>query len=442
MERIIRKIALINPRTYSTAEKHMYEMYERNKSTYKPYLAPPLNLLTIASHTPEEIEIKLIDENIEIIDFNEIFDLVGITAMSQQASRAYEIAAKFRKRNIPTVMGGIHASVLPNEAITHVDTVFIGEAEEQWELYLNDLKKGKEKKFYQSNTPFNLEKSRIPKYELINYPLYKSNDSHINLIPVQTTRGCPHDCNFCIVSKFYGKKIRKKSISHIVAEIDYLKRNHYDSLILFVDDNLFVDRKFSKELLNALIPLKISYIAQTDIKVSNDDELLELAYRSGCVLMLIGLESIDQTNLCDINSNNWKMNQLNGYTESIKKIQDKGIIVFGSFIIGFENDDESSFENIRNFVLDTKISAHFTFLTALPGCRLYDQFKKENKFFKDVYWDNLSFYSISFKHEKINKKLAEKKLIWLYDEVYSEENTLERYHHIMNCYKKLQPRWV
>jgi radical SAM superfamily enzyme YgiQ (UPF0313 family) len=441
MERIIKKIALINPSTFSSSEIHMYDMYKRNKKNYKPYLASPLNLLTIASYTPSDIEIRLIDENLEKINFEEVFDLVGITAMSQQASRAYAIAAIFRKKNIPVVMGGIHASVLPEEALLHVDTVFLGEAEELWKLFLDDFRNGNEKRIYKSETLFNLEKSIIPRYDLINYTLLKSNDSHINLIPIQATRGCPHDCNFCIVSKYYGKKIRKKSVSQILKEVEYLKSNNYDSLVLFVDDNLFVDRKFSKELLKKLIPLKISYIAQTDVRVSNDDELLELAYQSGCVLMLIGFESIDRVNLCDVNTNKWKMNQLDTYRVSIKKIQEKGIIVFGAFIIGFENDSESSFEKIKNFVLDTNISAHFTILTALPGSRLYDQFKAENKFFNDVYWDDLSFYNISFKHEKISRSIAEKQIIRLYDEVYSDENTLKRYYQQIQHFKKLQPRW-
>jgi radical SAM superfamily enzyme YgiQ (UPF0313 family) len=439
---IVKKIALINPSTYTDSEKHIYEMYRRNIGNYKPYLSPPLNLLTIASHTPTDIEVKVLDENIEAIDFNSEYDLVGITAMTQQAFRAYNIAFEFRKRNIPVVMGGIHASVMPEEALQHVDSIFIGESEEQWKIYIDDLKTGAVKRIYQSDTLFDLEKSVIPKYELINYDVFKLKDSFIRLIPVQATRGCPHDCSFCIVPDFYGRCIRKKNISQVIKEIEYVKKLNYDSLFLFVDDNLFVDRKYIKTLMKELIPLKISYIAQTDIKVANDDELLELAYKSGCILMLIGFESIDSINLSEINVNKWKMRQLDSYTSSINKIQEQGIIVFGSFIVGFEHDDASTFQKIRDFVIRNNMSAHFTMLTALPGSRLYKQFKTENRFIKDVFWDDLSFYNLNFNHKHINKEMAEKGIVWLYDEVYNDENAINRYRHMMQLFKQLPGRWI
>jgi radical SAM superfamily enzyme YgiQ (UPF0313 family) len=442
VKRHIRKIALINPSTYAASERHIYAMYERNISNYKPYLSSPLSLLTIAANTPVGIEVKMIDENMEVIDFNEKFDLVGITAMSQQAFRAYEIAEKFRKRNIPVAMGGIHATVLPEEAIQHVDAVFVGESETLWKTYLEDLKSGNEKKIYRNEGLYNLDHSSVPRYELINYELLKSKDAFIRLIPVQATRGCPHDCSFCIVPDIYGRCIRKKSVAQVVREITRLKELKLDSLLLFVDDNFFVDRKYIKELMKALIPLKINYIAQTDIKVANDPELLELAYKSGCVLMLIGFESIDSLNLGEINSNDWKLKQLDTYKDNIIKIQEKGIIVFGAFIIGFENDNSSTFENIRDFVIENNISAHFTILTALPGTRLYEQFREENRFFKDVFWDDLSFYNLNFKHKNLDKESIEKGITWLYDEVYSDENAMKRYGHMKQIFRKLPDRWI
>jgi len=438
----LKKIALINPSTYAFAEEHIYEMYKRNVSNYKPYLSSPLGLLTIASYTPKEIEIRLIDENIEAIDFNEEFDLVGITAMTQQAFRAYKIAEKFRNKNVTVVMGGIHASVLPEEALTYVDTVFIGEAEGLWNTYLNDLQVGKERRIYKGDTLVNMDNSLVPRYDLIKYDLFKSKDTFIRLIPLQATRGCPHDCSFCIVPDFYGRCIRKKPIAQVIKEIEYQKELKFDSLLLFVDDNFFVDRKYIKALMKELIPLKVNYIVQTDIKAANDDELIELAYRSGCVLMLIGLESIDPLNLSEINTNKWKLRQLDSYSDNIKKIQEKGIMVFGSFIIGFDNDAETTFENIRNFVIENNISGHFTMLTALPGSRLYKQFKMENRFLNDIFWDDLSFYNLNFRHKTITKEMAEKGIVWLYDEVYSEHNTMKRHRHMMQLYKRLPARWI
>lgn len=437
----LRKIALINPSTVSTAESHIYAMYRRNIRNYKPYLSPPLSLLTLAAHTPEEIEIELIDENTEPVPFDHDYDLVGITAMSQQAWRAYAIAAEFRKRGIPVVMGGIHASVMPEEALQHVDTVFIGEAENTWPQFLNDLAQGNPQQIYKGEALSDLHHAKTPRYDLIRYDRLMAREDAIRLIPVQATRGCPHDCNFCIVPDFYGKCIRKKDISQVVRDIERIKELNYNSMLLFVDDNLFVDRKYIKALLREIRQLRISYIAQTDIRVAQDEELLELAYQSGCNLMLIGFESIDSENLRDLNSNNWKLKQLETYTDSIRNIQKHGIIVFGSFIVGFDHDTVNTFTKIRDFVTTNHISAHFTILTALPGSRLYTQFLNEHRFSRETFWDNLSFYSLSFNHPNLSNTEAEKGIVWLYDEVYQDEVVMQRYRHMMQHYKKLPPRW-
>jgi radical SAM superfamily enzyme YgiQ (UPF0313 family) len=227
-------------------------MFRRNSDRLKPWLAPPLNLLTIAALTPPEIEVRVIDEHYENIDFDQEYDIVGLTAMTQQAFRAYEIAAVYRKKNIPVVMGGIHASVLPAETLENVDTVFVGEAEDLWKSFLDDFANGKEKHIYQCEVHYDLGNAPVPRYDLINFDAFRDSDHYFNYIPVQATRGCPHDCSFCVVSKFYGKKIRKKSVAHIVREIEYLKRFNNDSLILFADDNLFVDKRFAKERYKSL----------------------------------------------------------------------------------------------------------------------------------------------------------------------------------------------
>jgi radical SAM superfamily enzyme YgiQ (UPF0313 family) len=213
-------------------------------------------------------------------------------------------------------------------------------------------------------------------------------------------------------------------------------------MLLFVDDNLFVDKKYIKPLLSKITPLKVNYIAQTDIRVAQDDELLQLAYNSGCNLMLIGFESIDSTNLRDVNQNSWKLKQLDNYRDSIRKIQEHGIIVFGSFIVGFDHDNSSTFHQIRDFVKENKISAHFTVLTALPGSRLYKQFRSENRFSQEVYWDNMSFYSLSHDHPNLSKNEAENGIVWLYDEVYSDDVVIDRYQAMKRNYKNLPGRWL
>ena len=398
-------------------------------------------MLTIAGLTSDKFVVKIIDEYYQKIDFVEEVDLVGITAMTQQAYRAYEIADIYRKKNIPVVMGGIHASVLPDEALKHVDTVIIGEAEELWGNYLEDLINENEKEIYKSEKPFNLDNSPFPRYNLIDFSAFKDSNNYFNYYPVQATRGCPHDCSFCAVTKIYGKKIRKKKINHILNEIKLIRKYDNDGLILFVDDNLFVDKKFSKALLSELIPLKIKYFAQTDINFSEDEELLDLAYRSGCQIAFIGFESLNPKSLGEVNLNNWKKNRVDKYSERIKRIQEHGIVVFGAFVIGFENDSLLSFKEIRDFVISNNIPGQFTILTPIPGSRIYNDLKERNKLYEDVFWNKCGFYNLTFKHDYLNAQEAERELIWLYDEVFSMNITIKRLLYIKNIYKELPPRW-
>lgn len=442
IKRAIKKLALISPKTPLKRENpEIYNMFQRNRDRLKPWLAPPLNLLTIAALTPSDIEIKVIDEHYESIDFDEAFDLVGITAMTQQAFRAYEIAGEFRNRNIPVVMGGIHASVMPGEALEHVDTVFIGEAEETWPVFLDEFKSGQEKRTYRPMHHYNLSLSPVPKYDLLNFNAFRDADSYFNYIPIQATRGCPHDCSFCVVTKLYGGAIRKKSIAHVVEEIEYLRKFNNDSLILFADDNLFVDKKYAKELLKALIPLKIKYFAQTDISIAEDDELLQLAYQSGCHIAFIGFESLRPDSLGEINRNKWKMKQVEKYTNSIKKIQENGIVAFGAFVIGFSNDDLSVFDEISEFTIANHMPGQFTLATPIPGSRLYESLDAEGKLFNKVFWNQCNFYNLVFSHDKISRDEAQTSLIKLYETVFDDENTLKRLMYMKNMYKKLPPRW-
>ncbi len=439
----IKKIALISPkRSLYEENPSIYEMFERNRDRLKPWLAPPLNLLTIAALTPNDIEVEVIDEHYQRIDFYQKYDLVGITAMTQQAHRAYEIAKEFRKKNIHVVMGGIHASVLPEEAIKHVDTVFVGEAEELWEIFLNDFQTLNVKKIYKRESLYDLSNTLIPKYNLINFSAFKEMDKYYNFIPVQATRGCPHDCNFCLVSKYYGKKIRKKKQDQVIKEIEFLKTINNDSLILFVDDNLFVDKTYAKSLLRALIPLKIRYFAQTDVRVAEDPELLKLAYRSGCQTMLIGFESINIKSLDEVNQNKWKMKQLEKYELNIKKIQQNGIVVFGTFVIGFENDNLSTFHRIRDFVSKNHIPGQFTLLTPIPGSKIYQDLKAQSKLFEEKFWNKCGFYNLVFRHNNMKVEEAEKSLIKLYDDVYQPESNFDRFSYMKNIFKNLPPRWL
>jgi radical SAM superfamily enzyme YgiQ (UPF0313 family) len=440
---MIKKIALINPKKPLRDQNFkIFEMFDKNKEHLKPWYAPPLNLMLIAAKTPRNIEVVLIDEHFEKIDYDQHYDLVGITAMTQQANRAYTIADKFRKKNIPVVMGGVHASVLPNEALQHVDTVFIGEGEENWPIFLNDLENGTPQKLYKSETPLDLSTLPIPRYELFNYETFKKVDSYFKFIPIQATRGCPHDCSFCMVSRFYGKKIRKKRVSQIVDELKYLQSINYDSIMMFADDNIFSDKVFARELLHAIMPLKIKYVVQTDIRFADDEELMDLAYRSGCVMSLIGFESINNESLEGVNPNNWKMKQVHNYKNAVAKIQSKGIVVFGAFIIGFKDDTLATLDKTKDFIIENKLLGQFTLLTPLPGSKIYEDIKAEGKLLEEEYWDRCSFFELTFEHDHLQKITAEDSIVMAHTEVFSDQNVMERNYHMMKIYKTLPPRWV
>ena len=437
----IKKIALINPkRPFNTQNPSTYEMYQR--AGMKPWFAPPLNLFVIAAHTPPSIEIKIIDEHYETIDFNEHFDLVGITAMTNQANRAYEIADIYRKKNIYVAMGGIHATVLPAEAQQHVDSVFIGESELLWSNFIEDFEVSNPKSLYLSEHYMDLAKMKTPRYDLINIDAFKNLGNQYRMLPIQATRGCPHDCNFCIVSKFYGKKIRKRNINLIIEDIKTIAKLNLDLPYLFVDDNIFVNRTFAKELLMKMIPLKIKFIAITDIKIADDPELLDLAYRSGCFMLLIGFESLKPEALSDVNVNGWKMKQINNYSTAIEKIQSAGMSVIGAFVLGLKGDHLDDFAKTRDFVINNHILGQFCLLTPLPGSRIYEEFKAEGRLHNHNFWDSCNFYELNFKHDNFSKEEAENELAAMHQAIFSEENSLLRTHHMMQQYKKLPPRWT
>ena len=203
-----------------------------------------------------------------------------------------------------------------------------------------------------------------------------------------------------------------------------------------------MDRRFAKELLRALIPLKIKYFAQTDISIAEDDELLALAYKSGCQIAFIGFESLRPESLGEINRNKWKMKQVAKYEKSISRIQENGIVAFGAFVAGFDNDDADTFNEIKEFAIRNNIPGQFTIATPIPGSDLYFSLKEEGRLFSDVFWNKCSFYNLVYKHKKITPEEAEKSLVDLYETVFNEENTMKRLIFMKNIYKKLPERWT
>lgn len=379
----------------------------------KSYWFARLSLTTIAALTPAEIEVAITDENVEPIDFNEDVDLVGLTAMTMHAPRAYEIADRFRARGITVVMGGLHASSLPQETKQYVDAVVIGEAECVWEDLLHDFQNGQLKPFYKSNHFCSLKAQPLPRLDLLKKKRYCT----INC--VQATRGCPFSCDFCSVAQFFGNTYRYRPVDEVIEEIKSLPPGYFT----FVDDNIMGKPTYAKELFQKLTPLKKKWTSQGSLTMAKDTKLLKMAAESGCYALFVGIESLSQDNLSSMNKS---INHVSQYEEAIKIIRDHGIMVVGSFIFGFDHDDEAVFEHTVKFCEKNKIELPIFFiLTPVPGTRLYQRMEKEGRILhKD--WSKYNGSNVVFKPKLLSEETLFNGYSWAFQETYSYQSMAKR----------------
>lgn len=370
---------------------------------------PTLGLLKVAALTPEEWEVKIIDEKVEPVDLNEQADLVGITSMTPAVNRGYEIADSFRRRGITVIMGGMHPSKLPNEALGHADSVVIGEAEGLWPGVLDDFKNGILKPVYKHNGYPSLANMNRP-----DWGLYR-NKGYLPVHFVETTRGCPHDCEFCSVTNSFGGRFRSRPSEEVEDEIRLLKpfdgRFLLKNVVFFVDDNIISNRAYAREFLKRIEPYNLKWLGQASVNIANDDEMLRLMQKSGCMGLLVGFETLSTNNLSSVGKN---FNHPSKYADVVKKIHDYGIGVNGAFVFGLDDDDESVFDTTSEFIVKAKLDVcYFSILTPYPGTVLYDRFRKEDRII-DYDWSNYTTSTVVYKP----KKLTPEKLIDGYYQAY------------------------
>ncbi|MDO8715989.1 MAG: radical SAM protein, partial [Dehalococcoidales bacterium] len=337
---------------------------------------------------------------------------------------------------VPVVIGGLHVTAEPEEAKRYADSVVIGEAEPLWPRIMADFKNKRLQPFYREERPgtYALSDSPMPRYDLLAPKQY-------NRITVQTSRGCPHDCEFCAGSKLFGKGFRQKPVDSVIKEIKKIKEKWPKPFIEFADDNTFVDKKWSKDFLKKLMPLEIKWFAETDISVADDEELLKLMYHSGCYQLLIGLESTSEDSLNGIEAHNWKLKQRQGYLEAIDRIQSNGITVNGCFIVGLDGDTTGIFRDIRDFIEKSRLlEAQVTVLTPYPGTPLYQRLRAEGRLLKDEFWDRCTMFDINFRPRNMSVEELEQGLLWIFKEIYTEKEYLKRKRHYMDIIKKLPER--
>ena len=405
----------------------------------KVTLGMPLALPTLAAHTPFHHEVKIIDEEIEEIDFSEPVDLVGITAMTFKAKRAYEISHEFKKHGAKVVMGGIHASMCPDEALRHVDSVVVGEAEDIWDTVISDAENGRLNQLYNANEFPNLEESKIPRYDLVKNKSY-------GYTYLQTTRGCPYNCKFCTVTKQNGRRIRKKLPEQVIKELDsllklkpkkeFVFRDRRDGRckkfvgnIAFIDDNFAIDRNHALAVCNALKKYQednnfiIGWYTQVNIGIGFDEDLLKAMADSNCLHVFVGVESIDPDILRKMNK---QMNQPKRYAEAVGNIQKHGIRVIASIIIGEDGTTWENTKRLKSF-LDENNLFHVlvNILTPYPGTEIHDEFVKKER----LLTHNPQKYNIRnvvFRPKGVSKEQLEEMYVWLCRSVFNYRSSYKR----------------
>lgn len=419
------RIALINPKgTIFSKNKRMSEFLENSVSmgSFRHFWsAPCLGLLTIASYIPADWEISYIDENLQRIDDTVDYDIVAISMMTVQAERAYQIGDSYRAKGILTVMGGIHATLMYQEALEHADVVLAGEGEVLFPAFLNDFLLGKYKRLYRENTPgsFELKNCIPPRYDLLkgyDYPV-------MNLY---TTRGCPRKCNFCCASNVYGEKYRRKENQEIFKEVSIISQMYPDKMLLFADDNLLIMRKESKRMLQELEKYDVRWIAQTDISIAEDENLMKQMKQSGCQWVVIGFESLSEKNLMDMERVNFKHKYLSEYKARVEKIQNQGIKVYGTFIVGLDEDTKNVFEETAAFIQDCNLyGVNITVPTPLPGTQLCQKLQQEGRIISNQ-WGDYTLWDVVIQPKNLSVSELEEGLFSVYKRLSEESNVEQR----------------
>ncbi len=350
---------------------------------------PSLSLITIAGMMPKDSNIKYIDLNYTH-EFEVDADWAFFSPATSQVNRAYKLADNLRSKGIKVAMGGPHVSFLPDEALLHSDVVFVGESENTFSEFLSNVDKNITKRIYKESRYPDLSLTPMPAYYLTKQYPYKS-------IPMQTSRGCPHQCSFCISSKIYGNKIRCKTSYQMDRDVQAIKDLFKKPYIFFTDDNLFIDKRRNDSFLSIMKNSHLNWYAFSDAGVADNTKLLSEIADAGCTQLLIGFESLCSENLQDLNKNSWKMKKLNFYKDIINRIQSFGIGVVGSFVVGMENDTVDVFENLYKFIEETSLYAtNITILTPFPGTEIYEKFKREGRLLSND-WSVYNGFELTYK---------------------------------------------
>jgi len=333
--------------------------------------------------------------------------------------------------------------VLPNEAQQHCDTVICGEAEELWPQFLEDFEAGHPRERYQNEAGCypDITRSPVPRFSLLNSSNHKNFPDRQNMITLQTGRGCPHACEFCSATRVWGSRFRAKTVDQVIQEVREVKRHFVNPLIGFADDNMFIKRDRAKEILRALIPERVQWVTQTDLSIADDEELLELCFRSGCNHVVVGFESLHPENLTQMNRSQFKRRLLDTMEDKIAKLHSAGIVIYAMIILGLDHDTREVMKATRDFIRDNHLFPHYAIVTALPGTALYDRIQAEGRFLKDNFWDLCTFFNVTIRPNKMTPDEVILSLIWLYSEAFSAESAGDRQRFVRQMYRRALRRY-
>ncbi len=387
-------------------------LYDENlfefKSRRRLWNTPHLGLLTVGAYLSDQYKVDYIDQNYEEI-YNYDYDYVFMSPSTSQVLNAYELSKRFKENGARVVMGGPHVSMLPEEALNYADTVFIGECEETIHEFLCSDKK----RIYQADQKPELTHSKIPRYELAaKYP-YSS-------IPIQMSRGCPHQCEFCLSSTIYGKCVRRKTIEQIKLELKTIKQFYQNPFIFITDDNLFINSYFSIQVLKILQSMNLKWYAFSDISVYKNERIMNMLYSSGCRKLLIGFESLDKDNLSMINKSGFKSSNVDRYKVAIQRIQSEKVGVIGSFVLGLVHDDLQTFESLYEFIYDTCLyGTNITIATPFPGTKWFQRISQEQDL--DMNWTKYDGFTLIQELPHISKEEFMMQYLALIQKINSKE---------------------
>jgi len=387
-------------------------------------------LLTVAAILESFFdEMEYIDEEIEGIDWDKHYDMVAMSFMTQQASRAFVLAEKFKQKGVYLIAGGMHPTNSPEETLQYFDTVFIGEGEVTLPQFMNDYLQNKPLKVYENKNEINMDEVPLPRYDLLKMERYRT-------IPLQISRGCPHNCEFCASTKVYGPKYRHKSVNRVMQEIKIIESLKPNPHIYFTDDNMLVKKDFAIELLDALKGKKMRWMTHTDISVADQDEILKRLFPSGCRKLVVGFESIIPESLCNIEK--WKYNRMQKYGEEIQKIQSYGVGVWGTFIVGLDGDDKSVFQRVVDFTLENNLyGAMISVPTPFPGSSLYDRLLKEDRILS-LNWGSYTLWNVVVQPKNMSVEELKEGFRYVLSQIYSKEATERRMEYFKKIYSALR----